>query len=225
MSLRANRQAIAKFNRWAKSYDEGRLTTWMRQGQEKSLEALCLNKTDLLLDVGCGTGWGVMRAAERLFEGRACGVDLSPAMIAQARKTANELPNVEFQVADAELLPYDDAFFNAVMCTHSFHHYSDPVRALSEIYRVTKPGGRLVILDSNRDRCAWVWCWDHILRVFEKSHVRYYTEGELLGLFDRAGYSNRALVYSEHFHCRFGKLGWGVSIIRADKDDTKEIKQ
>jgi ubiquinone/menaquinone biosynthesis C-methylase UbiE len=224
MSLKANRQAIPKFNRWARSYDKGRLTAWMRQGQEKSLNALCLQKTDSLLDVGCGTGWGVIRAAERLSEGRACGVDLSPEMIARAQKAASEFPNVDFQVADAELLPYADASFNAVMCTHSFHHYSDPVRALGEIYRVMKPHGRLVILDSNRDRCAWVWFWDRILRVIEKSHVRYYTEGELLRLFDRTGYSTHALIYSEHFHLRFGKIGWAVSMIRADKDDKGEIQ-
>jgi ubiquinone/menaquinone biosynthesis C-methylase UbiE len=218
MSIKANRQAIARFDRWAKTYDEGRLTTWMRQGQEKCLDALCLKKTDSFLDVGCGTGWGVVRAAERLYDGRACGIDLSPEMIARARKAANRYPNVEFRVADAEQLPYDDVSFDGVMCTHSFHHYSDPVRALSEIRRVTKPGGRLVILDSNRDRCAWVWCWDRILRVCEKSHVQYYTEAELLALLDGAGYSDHALVYSEHFHCRFGKLGWAVSIIRAEKN-------
>ena len=147
----------------------------------------------------------------------ACGIDLSPGMIAQARRQTDGYSNIEFRLADAESIPYPDGSFEAVMCTNSFHHYSDPLKALSEIRRVLKPDGELLLLDSNRGGCIWVWLWDRMLRILEKGHMKYYTEQELLLLLHKAGFSDAVELECDHGHFRKGKIGWAVSLFRARK--------
>ena len=149
--------------------------------------------------------------------GMVCGIDLSPAMIAQAERHIDAHSNVEFRLADAESIPYSAERFEAVICTNSFHHYSDPLRALSEMRRVLKPKGTLILLDSNRGGCIWVWLWDRMLRILEKGHVKYYTEKELLLLLRKAGFSDPVVLESDHGHFRKGKIGWALSLFRARK--------
>ncbi len=217
MSLEQNQRSVTKFNRWAKTYDRGRLNPWFSRGQARVLEALRLKAGDWLLDVGCGTGWAIIQAAQQIPNGRACGIDLSPQMIKGARDLAGGLSNVEFQVADAEAIPYPAETFDAVICTHSFHHYSDPTAALAEIHRVLKPGGQLVLLDSNRGACLWVWLCNQVLLAIEKGHVQYYTEEELFRLLLNAGFTLPTLIALNHGHFGHGKVGWAVCLISARK--------
>lgn len=221
MSLEQNQSGIARFNRWAKIYDRGHLKTWLKEAQATAVEGLDLKADDWFLDVGCGTGWAVIQAAGRLPAGMACGIDFSPAMIQRAWQNAERLSNAQFGVADAEAIPYPDGRFSAVICTNSFHHYSDPVRALSEMRRVLRPGGRVLLVDANRGGCLWVWCWDRILRVCERSHVRYYTSAEIMRLMSDAGFVRVTLVATEHGHLRYGKVAWARSVIRAERGDAR----
>ena len=215
MGAEQNKQNVARFDQWARSYDRGRMTPWFTRGQAKILEAFGLEEDDRLLDIGCGTGWAVIRAAQTVPSGGACGIDLSPGMISRATDLADGLSNVEFRVADAESVPYPDESFNAVMCTNSFHHYANPARALSEMRRVLKPGGQLIIGDSDRGACLWVRLWDMVNRVFEKGHVRYHTVEELRQLLHEAGIERSELIASEHCHFQKGKLASATYVVRA----------
>jgi ubiquinone/menaquinone biosynthesis C-methylase UbiE len=150
------------------------------------MKALELRPDDRLLDVGCGTGAAVRKAAP-LVE-RAVGADLSPAMIARARELAEGLPNAEFHEADSERLPFEDGAFTAVLCTTSFHHYPDPARASREMARVLAPGGRVVIGDGSSDRLA-ARVVDLVLRTFQPSHVRLYRSQDLERLLADSGLS------------------------------------
>ena len=69
--------------------------------------------------------------------------DLSAGMIAEAQAQLKDAPNFAFTVADAQTLPFDDATFDAVVANHMLYHVPDLPRALSEVRRVLKPGGRL----------------------------------------------------------------------------------
>jgi ubiquinone/menaquinone biosynthesis C-methylase UbiE len=103
---------------------------------------------DAALDVGCSGGYLVRRlAAAAGPEGRVTGVDPSQAAIGYARRHAD--PAVTFTVGTAQDLPVPDAAFDVVTCTLTMHHVPARRRAgaLAEMYRVTRPGGRLLIAD------------------------------------------------------------------------------
>jgi ubiquinone/menaquinone biosynthesis C-methylase UbiE len=168
--------------------------------QRTSLEAVELRPDDRLLDVGCGTGAAVRKAAATVKE--AIGVDVSSGMVTRARELAADIPNVEFLEAESGHLPFDDGAFTAVLCTTSFHHYPDPLAAATEMARVLGPAGRLVIGDPARDRLV-MRVADRVLRTFEPSHVHMYRLHELGDILYRAGFSR---VATRQLHGR----GYGI---------------
>ena len=102
-------------------------------------------KFESLLDLGCGTG-ALTEIIGKEFSGvRLAGADLSEGMIAEAKK--KEIENCDFIVADAENLPYEDACFDALICVLSIHHHPNSDKTLSEMWRVMKPNGTLIICE------------------------------------------------------------------------------
>ena len=172
------------FDRWAGSYERDPFSRWLARRQRDALDALQLGAGDRLLDVGCGTGAAV-RATAEVVE-RAVGVDLSPKMLAEARRRADGLTGVEFVEGDSEDLPFGDGEFTAVVCTTSLHHYPNPDAAACEFARVLAPGGRVVIGDGTAD-AVLSRVFDFMARKFEAGHVRLHRVEELRGLLENAG--------------------------------------
>jgi ubiquinone/menaquinone biosynthesis C-methylase UbiE len=174
------------FDRRAGRYEGGATSRWRDPVQRASLAAVGLTGDDALLDVGCGTG-AASRAASAVAD-LVVGVDLAPEMIRRATELATGVENVRFFVADSEQLPFGDGAFTAVLCSNSFHHYPDPLRAVREMGRVLATGGRLVIGDACADlRTARIA--DAVLRRIEPGHVRLYGSSELGSFLQRAGIS------------------------------------
>lgn len=98
-----------------------------------------------ILDVATGTG--VVAARLQRAGATVIGVDFSPAMLAQARRRH---PTIEFVEADAAKLPFGDDEFDAVTISFGLRNIADPKAALAEMYRVVKPGGRLVICEFSK---------------------------------------------------------------------------
>jgi SAM-dependent methyltransferase len=95
-----------------------------------------------VLDVGCGTGVVAVTAAR--LGARVEGVDLTPVLLDRARHNAAVADTaIEFAEGDVEALPYDDASFDVVLSQFGHMFAPRPDRALSEMLRVLKPGGRL----------------------------------------------------------------------------------
>jgi ubiquinone/menaquinone biosynthesis C-methylase UbiE len=106
---------------------------------------VCSKATGETLEVGVGTGLNLP-----FYPGdvRLTGIDLSPAMLAIARRRANVLPHVaEFREADAHALPFPNGSFDTVVCTFSLCAIPDERRAVSEMSRVLRPGGLLLLAD------------------------------------------------------------------------------
>jgi SAM-dependent methyltransferase len=80
---------------------------------------------------------------------RAVGVDIDPRMLATARSTTAPDTSAAFICADATGLPFPDSAFDAVRSERMLQHLPDPARAVCEMARVTRPGGRLVLIDTN----------------------------------------------------------------------------
>jgi SAM-dependent methyltransferase len=109
-----------------------------------------LREGEAILDIGCGAGVDSILAA-RLVEpaGAVTGIDLVPEMLARARENSRlaGVDNVSFQEAAAEQLPFPENSFEAVISNGVFNLVVDKVKALKEIFRVLKPGGRFMLAD------------------------------------------------------------------------------
>jgi ubiquinone/menaquinone biosynthesis C-methylase UbiE len=140
--------------RWAKYYDG--FVRFMTLGRENAVRTETIRLASIqsgaaVLDVGCGTGSLTLLAkAAAGNQGVVYGIDAAPEMIATARKKAvQQNREVQFQVGLIEALPFPDSMFDIVLSSLMFHHLPDDLKreGLTEIYRVLKPGGRLLIVD------------------------------------------------------------------------------
>ncbi|MDE3109291.1 MAG: class I SAM-dependent methyltransferase [Acidobacteriota bacterium] len=140
------------------------------------------------LDVGTGPGQIVVKLARQLTRWKFAAVDRSSHMIAEGvanlAAAGPELAGrVEFQIADANALPFPDATFDLVVCNSVLHHMFEPERLLAEIARVAKPRGAVLLRDLRRpNRLVHSW---HVRR-----HGRHYT-GKMRELYEasvRAAY-------------------------------------
>jgi arsenite methyltransferase len=114
------------------------------------LKTLELRKGDRVLDIGSGPGLLAHDMAASVGrDGRVCGVDISEDMLAMSRKRCADQPWTEFKKADATNLPYPDDSFDAAVSTQVYEYVADIPAALAELYRVTRRGGRVVVLDTD----------------------------------------------------------------------------
>jgi SAM-dependent methyltransferase len=97
------------------------------------------------LEIGCGTGFFLLNLMQEGVLLRGAVTDISPGMVAAAQRNAAALGyEIDGRVADAESLPYGDASFDLVVGHAVLHHIPDVGRALREVLRVLRPGGRFV---------------------------------------------------------------------------------
>jgi ubiquinone/menaquinone biosynthesis C-methylase UbiE len=148
-------QVAAHWDRRAAHFDEdfghSIRTPAERAAWDRIFELVLPGRPELdALDAGCGTGFLSFELAGRGH--RVTGVDFAPGMIAEARRKATEraLP-VRFEEGDAEQLPFPAASFDLVISRHVLWTLPHPEAAIDEWKRVLRPGGRLVIVDSQLD--------------------------------------------------------------------------
>ena len=112
-----------------------------------SMNAADLQPGERVLDVACGTGVVARLAAERVGpSGSVTGVDVAPDMIDVARATpAPDVPPIDWHVGDALALPFPDDGFDVVTCQMGLMFMEDRAKALTEMRRVLRTGGRLVV--------------------------------------------------------------------------------
>ena len=146
------RRVQAMFDRIAGRYDAlNRLFTLGldQRWRALALEAVAVGRGDRLVDVACGTGDLAQLASAR--GARVVGVDFSRQMLRGAR--TRRLPAALLR-ADAERLPFPDAWASVVTCGFALRNFVHLERALGEMARVLEPGGRLALVEVDRPRSA-----------------------------------------------------------------------
>ena len=117
------------------------------------LEAMNIAAAATVLDLGCGTGLAARAIARRPgFSGRIVGVDLSPYLVAAAKRLAGEeglAGRLEFRAGDVRRLDCGDAAFDVLVAHTLVSHVADPLSVLKEAARVVKPGGMVGIFDGD----------------------------------------------------------------------------
>jgi ubiquinone/menaquinone biosynthesis C-methylase UbiE len=180
----AREAVVAEYARLAPEYDQ-KWPFYIAATTRETLARLQLGPADRLLDVGCGTGALLERLTMRHPAAQLTGVDPVPEMLAAARRRLP--PEVVLQEGWAERLPFASESFDVVVSANVFHYVREPAAALSEMGRVLRPGGRLVLTD---------WCDDYLacrvcnlyLRLFSPAYFKAYRERECLRLLRQAGY-------------------------------------
>jgi ubiquinone/menaquinone biosynthesis C-methylase UbiE len=133
--------------------DEAQKPAGIQASKRLMLERMALAPGQAVLEVGCGPGTDVFDLAEVVGPaGRLVGLDASEVMIAEARQRASErqLP-ITFEVGQVQALPFPDATFDVCRAARLLEHLPDAGRALSEMARVTRKGGRVVVFDFDWD--------------------------------------------------------------------------
>jgi ubiquinone/menaquinone biosynthesis C-methylase UbiE len=113
------------------------------------VEVIQLPTNATIVDIGCGTGSTLRRAAEFITNGVLIGIDPVPRMLEIAREKTATHPagdRIEFRQGSAENLPIDDDFADFVFAFDSFDHWHDKERGLVEVRRVVRPAGRFVVV-------------------------------------------------------------------------------
>jgi ubiquinone/menaquinone biosynthesis C-methylase UbiE len=144
---------------------------------------------DQVLDVACGPG--LVACAFAPHARQVTGIDITPAMIEQARVLQGEkkLKNLTWQVGDVLPLPFTGALFSVVLTRYSFHHFLHPAAVLAEMVRVCRAGGRVLVTDvvlppEKAD------AYNHMERLRDPSHTRALTYPEMAEIIGASGLTN-----------------------------------
>jgi arsenite methyltransferase len=114
------------------------------------LKALDLRAGEQVLDIGSGPGLLAYEMAVSVGRGgRVCGIDTSEDMLTMSRTRCADKPWTEFQKADATQLPYPDDSFDAAVSTQVYEYVADIPAAFTELFRVMRPGGRVLVMDTD----------------------------------------------------------------------------
>ena len=147
-AARDARQVRAMFDRIAPGYDRantvlsfGRDRAWRR----RAANAAAPPRGGAALDIACGTGQLTLELRHRVgASGRVVGLDFSERMLAVARAAH---PSIEWVQGDATSLPFEDSSFDAATTAFGLRNLAYPEKGLSEMRRVVRPRGRLVVLE------------------------------------------------------------------------------
>lgn len=151
---------------------------------------------DTVLDVACGTG--IVACEYAKLVSHVTGIDLTPAMIEQAKILQREknLNNIDWRTGDVSILPFNDNSFSIVVTRYSFHHITDPRIVLEEMKRVCKPGGKILVVDVTPDSNKKT-AYNHVEKLRDPSHTVALTIEELRQMMGSIGCINTKIEHHD----------------------------
>lgn len=175
------------FNIQAKTYDTDKNGKHARNLYQHIIDTLSTLQFSNVLDVGCGTG-EILSAIRKQYPTVSLqGIDISQEMLKQAE--SKEIDNVKLYLGDAEHLPFENARFNVLICTDSFHHYPKPQRAIDEFYRVLQNNGYLLLADFYKN-----FPIRQLMNIFipfsNEGDVKIYSRSEILSFLKHSGFED-----------------------------------
>lgn len=194
----SDRKTIAQFNAWAAFYDRVFFIPFFLC-RRAVLRSAAVDHHFRVLDIGCGTGVLLRELHAGNSAPKPHGIDISPAMLKKARHRLGR--STLLCRTSAENLPYEANRFDLVTCLTSFHHYTNPNRALREMNRVLKPGGKALLLDPFTDGTLRTIACSLVKLVFSEPDISLFTSARIRRMFFEAGFAS---VSQES--CMFYKL-------------------
>jgi ubiquinone/menaquinone biosynthesis C-methylase UbiE len=128
-------------------------TEFINHVKQESYKIIDFSTQDLILEIGCGNGYDSIELAKKVLysKGRVIGLDVNANLIETSKKNAHtaDCPNIDFIVGDAEKLPFEDNYFSIIRAERVFQHLKNPFKVFQEALRVLKPGGQLVLIETD----------------------------------------------------------------------------
>lgn len=175
--LNDKRRARIFYKYFSKIYDLVNPIFYSEEMRKTVVDMANIKQGDLVLEVGCGTGFTTYEIVRRVGEENVVAVDITPE---QMEKAIKRFPNVKFVRGDAEELPFKDNVFDATISAGSIEYWPHPHLGIQEMARVTKPGGRVVILAPRRPD-------NPIIRKFAESIMLFPSTQQCISWFLKAG--------------------------------------
>ena len=182
-------------NASARRVETSYLTADVVEQRRRVIAALALRPGEAVLDIGTGPGLlAVEMAAVLGSQGRVAGTDISPSMLelAAARSIPAGAAPVTFHRAGVGALPFQDASFDAAVSTQVLEYVEDIPGALVEMRRVLRPGGRVLVLDTDWDSIVWHSSDEarmrQVLTVWDEHLVDPHLPRTMVGSLTRAGF-------------------------------------
>jgi demethylmenaquinone methyltransferase/2-methoxy-6-polyprenyl-1,4-benzoquinol methylase len=160
-------------------YDRVNPAFWTEAMRDSAIGSVDIGPDDRVLDVGCGTGFATEALLSRTTDVH--GLDQSVHQLERAWAKLGKHEPVAFALGDAERLPYRDDVFDVVWSSGSIEYWPNPVDALTEIRRVTKPGGRVLIVGPDYPN-------NTVFQKMADAIMLFYDEAEADRMFEAAGF-------------------------------------
>ena len=155
------------------------------------ITAAGLTGRERALDLGAGAGHTTLALARGAAE--VIGVDVTPEMVEVATELARQrrVTNVRFELGDVSALAYPNTSFDIVTSRYSAHHYHDPASALREAFRVLKPGGKFLLVDTVSPEEPALDTFINAIEILrDSSHVRNWRGSEWVRMVEGAGFTS-----------------------------------
>jgi len=171
------------------AFHRGRLTTTINLIRSELANDISCPR---ILDVGCGVGHITANVLRAFPNAEVSGVDYSLMAIARA---CEFYPEIDFAVADANILPFAAAYFDVVVCNNTWEHVPNPLRMLGAIQKVLKRGGLLVVSTPSRYR---LWNLVRVVigrpvELMSPNHVTEYSVGQIIEQLRFGGFTVRRI--------------------------------
>jgi len=180
MGVLENKARARTFYKYlSKVYDRINPFIWDEEMRGEAIEMLDIQPSDHVLDVGCGTGF----ATEALLTktDNVYGLDQSAHQLEKAYAKFGKRGPVRFHRGDAERLPFADDSFDVVWSSGSIEYWPNPVDALEELRRITKPGGQVLVVGPDYPN-------NTVFQKMADAIMLFYDEEEADRMFTQAGY-------------------------------------
>jgi ubiquinone/menaquinone biosynthesis C-methylase UbiE len=180
-----NAKVLRTYEKMATRYDRD-IRFWERVQFGGGREWVTARAQGKVLEVAVGTGLNLP-----LYQGGVTitGVELSPAMLAQARqRAADHGVEADLRQADAQALPFDDASFDTAVCTLSLCTIPDPAATIAEMRRILRPGGLMLLFDHIGSNWWPIWAVQRLVEQFTVRAAGEYQTRRQLPLVRAAGF-------------------------------------